>query len=86
MGGSQSINQQIDNAKNNINNLHQEVDKLYNNINNEGDRLVGIITDRSYTDYIELCNKITYHKVDELHSHFQIDILKEVRKLLRLDH
>ena len=84
MGTSQSVPQQIKSAEDNINSLHNDIDKIQQEIIEEGNRLVEIMTNRDYLDYKELCDQISYHKVDELKDHFPIQTLNNIRYKLGL--
>ena len=76
MGTTQSSQQQIQSAKNNIEQLHRDVDVLQQNINKEVSNLEKRINDSGYTNLDEICNKIEYHYVDLLYGHFPIKTLQ----------
>ena len=76
MGTTQSSQQQIQSAKNNIEQLHRDVDLLQQNINREVGNLEKRIADSGYTNLEEICNKIEYHYVDLLNGHFPIKTLQ----------
>jgi hypothetical protein len=76
MGAAQTVEQKIGTATGNIDSLHTEIDVAMKEINGRANWLIGEIKRRNYNTP-DLCNKLTYHRVGELTSHFPLYTIEE---------
>lgn len=76
MGASQSLDEQIRDAKDSIDNLHGNISNLDTMIKREVNRVETQIQNYNYTDLDEVCDKLEYYYVDKLNSMLPIKTLE----------
>lgn len=86
MGASQS---RINKASENLQALHKNVDSLYDQIEREANRLEKDITGDNFagidfTKKDQLCDRLTYHYVDQLEKLFPVETIEGVAERLQL--
>ena len=80
MGNSESsFEDQLRKRTSTINSLHNDIDASMTRIENEANRLIGLITQRNYTDRVQLCQQLGWQKVDELSGLLPIETLQGIR-------
>nr|QBK91472.1 MAG: HNH endonuclease [Pithovirus LCPAC302]QBK91549.1 MAG: SH3 domain protein [Pithovirus LCPAC302] len=83
MGGTQSVQDQINKATGKIAALHTNITEIQKIIIAEADKLVDDITTLNY-DNPEFCDQLGYHYVDRLKTHFPVKVLEGVSDRLQL--